>query len=394
MISFSVATRRLPIACFALASLVAACGAPPETATVTYVVTADQAGASVSVVDADSARVVRTLATEVGPHEAIASGDGRWIAVSNYGDGQTEGGSLLVVDAHSLRVTDTISLGRYRRPHGMAFLPGDSLLAVTVERDSAVLIVRFPSGDVKTALPTGQWVSHLLALHPDGRRVYTANIVDATVSEMDIAGDSLVRTAPVGPAAEAIGITPDGRELWVGSNSEHTITVLGTEDLAPITTLDAPGFPYRIVFTPDGSTAVVTQPEAGLVRLFDVAKHRESGTITVSGEPAGIALSADGSLAYVTRNAVDSIAVLSLVDRTVLRMLPAGPTPDGIVVLEGHAALGEMKQRTGGRRLQEMSITGPPSTSMRGAIPRPGASDEASRPPLRRGAPSAVETVT
>jgi len=310
-----------------------------QTACTTYVVTANQAGASVSIIDGEASEVVRTLPTEVGPHEAAVSSDGRWVVVSNYGNQQVRGGSLLAIDGRSLEIADTISLGEYRRPHGMAFLPGDSLLAVTVEQDSAVLIVRFPSGEIKSALPTGQWVSHMLAVHPDGRRIYTANITDATVSEIDAASGELVRTAKVGPMSEAIGITPDGGELWVGSNTEHTITVLDTDDLTTIATLQAPGFPYRITFTPDGSTAVVPQPEASVVRLFDVATHSRIGSIPVTGEPTGITISRDGEVAYVSRNGANSVAVLSLVDQSLLRTLPAGAAPDGIVVLEEHPEL-------------------------------------------------------
>lgn len=305
----------------------------------TYIVTANQAGASVSIIDAETSEVVRTLPTEVGPHEVAISSDGRWVVVSNYGNQQVRGSSLLAIDGRSLEVADTISLGDYRRPHGMAFLPGDSLLAVTVEQDSAVLLVRFPSGQIKSALPTGQWVSHMLAVHPDGRRVYTANITDATVSEIDVASGKLVRTAKVGPMSEAIGITPDGAEIWVGSNTEHTITVLDTDDLSTIARLDAPGFPYRIAFTPDGSTALVPQPEAGVVRLFDVATHSRIGSIPVTGEPTGITISQGGELAYVAQNGANRVAVLSLVDQSVLRTLPAGAAPDGIVVLEGHPEL-------------------------------------------------------
>jgi DNA-binding beta-propeller fold protein YncE len=323
--------------------LLAACGhdtAPDPSETTTYVITADQAGASVSVVDARSGRVARTHRTHVGPHEAAASGDGRWIVVSNYGGSQTPGNnSLLLLDGASLDGVDTVSLGEYRRPHGMAFLPGDTLLAVTVEQDSAVLLVRIPSGKIKSALSTGQQLSHMLAVHPNGRQIYTANIVDGSVSEMDIGSGELLRTAPVGPMAEAIGITPDGRELWVGSNEDHTITILDTDDLETITTIDAPGFPYRIAFTPDGATAVVTQPEANVVRLFDVAGHVEIGSIRVPGEPAGLFIAPDGGRAYVARNATDSTAVLSLTDRTVERMLPSGPRPDGIVALEDRSYL-------------------------------------------------------
>ena len=332
--TLALSGRALALPCLSLLFTACGSGQPPGSETATYVVTADQAGSSVSIVDADSGRVVRTLPTHVGPHEATISGDGSRIVVTNYGDGQNVGTSLLLLDSRSLEITDTIPLGEYRRPHGMAFLPGDSLLAVTVEADSAVVVVRIPSGDIRSVLPTGGWVSHMLALHPAGHRVYTANIVDATVSEMDVATGELVRTAPVGPMAEAIGITPDGAELWVGSNQDHTITVLDTEDLSTIATFEAPGFPYRIVFTPDGETAVVTQPEAGVVRLFDVETREEVGSIPMAGEPAGVFITPDGGRAYVTRNAVDSIAVVSLTDRTVERTLPAGPRPDGIVVLE------------------------------------------------------------
>ncbi|MGD8495897.1 MAG: hypothetical protein PVF05_06870 [Gemmatimonadales bacterium] len=307
-----------------------------QRAATTYVVTANQQGASVSIIDAGTRAIVRTLPTEVGPHEAIASTDGRWVIVSNYGNQQVRGGSLLAIDGRTLEIADTISLGEYRRPHGMAFMPGDSLLAVTVEQDSAVLLVRIPSGEIAAALPTGQWVSHMLAVHPNGQRIYTANITDATVSEIDVATGSLVRTAKVRPMSEAIGITPDGSELWVGSNTEHTITVLDTRDLTTIATLEAPGFPYRIAFTPDGTTAVVPQPEANVVRLFDVATHTSVGSIPLAGEPVGVTISGDGDLAYVARNSANSVAVLSLADMSVVRTLPAGAAPDGIAVLEAH----------------------------------------------------------
>jgi DNA-binding beta-propeller fold protein YncE len=332
----SAFTRLGPVLAAMLGGVAAAGAGIARQAATTYVVTANQQGASVSIVDAGTADVIRTLPTEVGPHEATASSDGRGVIVSNYGNQQVRGGSLLAIDGRTLEIADTISLAEYQRPHGMAFMPGDSLLAVTVEQDSAVLLVRIPSGEIAAALPTGQWVSHMLAVHPGGRRIYTANITDATVSEIDVATGELVRTAEVRPMSEAIGITPDGRELWVGSNTEHTITVLDMQDLSTIATLEAPGFPYRIAFTPDGTTAVVPQPQADVVRLYDVATHQSIGSIPVTGEPVGITISRDGELAYVARNGASSVAVLSLSDRSVVRTLPAGAAPDGIVLLEGH----------------------------------------------------------
>ena len=46
-----------------------------------------------------------------------------------------------VIDVPALKVVRTISLGEYQRPHGIVFLPGDSLVAVTSESSRNVVIV-------------------------------------------------------------------------------------------------------------------------------------------------------------------------------------------------------------------------------------------------------------
>ena len=107
-----------------------------------------------TVLDAATGRVLATLPTGEGPHEVAISRDGRWAAVSNYGVRGKPGSSITVIDVARHAVDRTIDLHEYQRPHGMAFLPGDSLLAVTSEASKAVLLVDFRSGRVTRTLPT------------------------------------------------------------------------------------------------------------------------------------------------------------------------------------------------------------------------------------------------
>src|SRR5262244_345004 len=82
-------------------------------------------------VDAESGRRLATLPTGEGPHEVAVSHDGRRAVVSNYGVRGKPGSSLTLVDVEKLDTIRTIDLRDYQRPHGIVFLPGDTLLAVT-----------------------------------------------------------------------------------------------------------------------------------------------------------------------------------------------------------------------------------------------------------------------
>ena len=77
--------------------------------------------------------MLATLPTGQGPHEVAISRDGSVAVVTDYGAQGPGGNTLTVIDVPGQRVARTIELGQYRRPHGIVFLPGDSLVAVTSE---------------------------------------------------------------------------------------------------------------------------------------------------------------------------------------------------------------------------------------------------------------------
>jgi YVTN family beta-propeller protein len=280
---------------------------------------------------------VATLPTGEGPHEVAVSSDGRWAIVTNYG-AQTPGSSLTLIDLNRRAVARTIPLGEYRRPHGAAFLPGDRRLAVTVEANRAVLIVDLERGVVERALPTGQAGSHMLAVSPDGRTIYTANIGSGSVTALDASGAKPARTAPVAPRTEGIALSPDGRRIWVGSNQDNTVIVLDAATLAALDTLPAEGLPYRLAVTPDGRRAIASNPMRGAVRIFDTAAMRETALVQIpagsAGEqgagPVGFALAPDGRTAYVALQGRNQVGVLDLSTGTVTRFFDVGAGPDGI----------------------------------------------------------------
>lgn len=292
-------------------------------------VVANQQSASASVIELPSGESTEIPVGE-GPHEAAISPDGRLAAVTVYGT-QTPGNQLAVIDLRTKTLVRTIDLGEYRRPHGVVALPGSpELVAVTSEAARHLLIVDIVAGAVVTAIPTEARGSHMVALTADGRRAFTANIPDGTVTELDLTANDLVRVSPVATMTEGIAVTPDGREVWVGSNDAGTVSVLDTGRDEVVATITGMEMPYRLGISADGALAVVPDPKANAVYLIDVKSRTVTGSITGLASPRGVSISPDGRTAFVTLGEGSAVAVVDVASRGVITTIPVGISPDGV----------------------------------------------------------------
>jgi len=307
------------------------------------VIVANMGDNTATLLDVASKRVVATLPAGNGVHEVAVSHDGRWAVVSNYGVRGAPGNSLTVIDVPKAAVARTIDLGEFKRPHGSAFLPGDSLFAVTSEVSKAVVLVNFSTGTVVGSIPTNHPASHMLALTADGRRIYTSNVADGTVSDLDVPGRKFVREFNVAPAVEGITAAPGGEQVWVGSNEAKTVTVLDPSAGAAVGTLSGFGMPYRLAVTPDSRTVIITDPPNAVVRIVDRATRKDRASVRIpadsvgpnaefpgSPSPEGIVLSRDGRYAFVALQGNSRVAMIDIAKASVVAYMPTGAGPDGI----------------------------------------------------------------
>ena len=253
----------------------------------TLVVT-NKAPATATIIDVASGRTLATLPTGQGPHEVVMSGDGRVAVVTDYGGQGPGGNTLTIIDVPGLRVVRTIDLGQYRRPHGLVFLPGDSLVAVTSEATGNVVVVHVAAGAVRRAIPTQQNGSHMVAVVGNGSRMYTGNMGSGTVSELNGRTGAFIRTFDVPAQPEAINVTPDGAEVWVGSNATARVSVIDPRTGTVTTAAEGLGWPYRVLFSPDRRLTFLPDLRNEELRFLDRASRRELGAADVSERwPAG-----------------------------------------------------------------------------------------------------------
>jgi DNA-binding beta-propeller fold protein YncE len=318
-----------------VSALVATLAAVPASAQVAgmsgTVIVTNKTPATATIVDLASGATLATLPTGNGPHEIVVSSDGRTAVVTDYGTGPAPGSTLTVIDVAALRVARTIPLAEYRRPHGIVFLPGDTLLAVTSEANRAVLIVDVRNGAIVRSVPTGQHGSHMVGVAADGVRAWTGNIGSNTVTELDLRTGRALRTIAVPAQPEAINVAPDGSEAWVGSNETGRVSVVDARTGSVTTAAKGLGWPYRVLFSPDARLVLLPDYRGETLRVLERAGRRELGRIAFPGAgPQGITITPDGRFALLSLSNEGRVAIIDVAARRVLGHVAVGETPDGV----------------------------------------------------------------
>ena len=315
----------------ALVAVASASSAQVSGLTGTIVVT-NKSPATATIIDVGSGRTLGTLPTGQGPHEIAITRDGRTAVVTDYGAQGPGGNTLTVIDVPGRRVVRTIDLGHYRRPHGISFLPGDSLVVVTSEASRNVVIVNVAEGAIRKAIGTTQNGSHMVGVVANGSRMYTGNIGSNTVSELDGRTGEFVKTFEVPAQPEAINVTPDGAEVWVGSNGTGKVSVLDPRTGSVTTAAEGLGWPYRVLYTPDRKAVLLPDLRNEELRFLDRASRKELSRLTFkSGGPQGITITPDGKYVFQSLSTQGRVAIIDVAKRTVVGHLDAGQTPDGVV---------------------------------------------------------------
>lgn len=332
-----------------LVSLVLAaaiCGSGPAHAQTLLI--ANKSDDTVDLVDLERGRSVATLPTGHAPHEIAVSSDGSSAVITNYGDRDSPGSTLTVLDLDRASVVRTIDLGDHTRPHGLAWIR-DSRVAVTTEGSAHLLTVDVELGEIVQAIETGREVSHMVAVTPDARRAFVTNIGSGNVTAVDLIAGEKLADIPTGEGAEGIIVTPNGREVWVGNRAADTLSVIDVASLQVIATVPCPGFPIRLAVTGDGNRLFVSAARSGEVVLFDLVARRELARSKLDlsnapdarrrlfgdrfGEspvPVGLVVSPANDVVWVAATQADVVVVMEPTRMQVLDLLQAGKEPDGM----------------------------------------------------------------
>ena len=303
---------------------------------------------NVSVVDADSGKVLRTIAVgkrprgiHVGPKSGLI-----YVALSGsprMGPGaDPERAKGLVADksADGIGLVDGArqTVQRILRvgsdPEQFALTPDEKELIVSNED-----VAQASAWNVETGGAIARWdigeEPEGVTVNPAGTEVYVTCESRGELHVFDLATHRHLAQISIGGRPRSVAFTPDGRRAFVPSEGEATVAVIDTASRQVTGKISIDGervLPMCAVVSPDGRTLFVSTGRGNTVAMIDTTTNKVSALIPVGKRPWGLALSLDGRRLYSANGASDDVSVIDVAQHKELSRIPVGAGPWGIAV--------------------------------------------------------------
>ena len=262
------------------------------------------------------------------------------------------GNKVTVIDAATDRVVKTIDAGQ--RPRGIRLTPDGKTLVVAVSGSpiggpgvdesklpppdrskDGIALVDLATDSVRRI--QGGHDPENFDITPDGKFIYVSNEDAGTATVLDLSDGKSVATVKVGAEPEGVKITPDGKEVWVTSEGKGTVTVIDAGSNKAIATIKVGKRPRSVIFAPDGSKGYVPAEVGGNVSVVDVKTHKVLKTLdltktTPDAKPMGSAISPDGKFVYITTGRGATLEVIATANDSVVATIPDPKRPWGVAV--------------------------------------------------------------
>lgn len=293
----------------------------------------------ITIYDADTEQVMCRAKTEVSPHEAAFSLDGRMAYVPVYG---STGVGRAGTDQHVLHFFKTsdcsdagsVDTGEYKRPHGIA-VGRSGMIYLTSEVAKSLLLVDPKTRKIVGTIPTDSQYSHMIAVTPDEKTVYVSNVQSKTVSILDISDRKLAREVRTGAENQRMTLSPDLKWFVTSLGPEHKIAFYRTSDDQLDFTIPVDDSPFVAKFSADGKYLYDANVGNGGMRAWkiDIAGRKAvaSNADSLGKATGSLVVNPFNHEVYLSSQASNEIDEIDPATWTVKKRLPTDQTPDEMV---------------------------------------------------------------
>lgn len=231
------------------------------------------------------------VGTQGDPGAIVVTPDGSKVYVANFSSHNV---SVIATASNTVTATVTIGAGITGKPIALAVTPSSAHVYVADQGNAQVDDIATVSDTVAKTIAVGSMVDanvaaggdpNILAITPDGSKLYVASYTGHGVEDIAIPADTLTGTITLRetePTPNALALTPNGCQLYVHEHSHNkvdVITVSSDAVLATAITVGATGDPTGMSVTPDSTHVYVANTGGPSVSVIATATNGAPSTL-------------------------------------------------------------------------------------------------------------------
>lgn len=289
--------------------------------------------AKVSVYDADSEKLIKSISTGESPFHLSLLSDKKLIAVSHKGVGADY---LKIIDAVSgkVKLSPSIIVGRYKRT-GEVYLTFDNYgrkLYAIDNNMNYVDIIETEKWKLKKRVMLGiQPKKGIFSL--DGSTLVIPNLNSNNIIFLDTLKDNISRNIKINGQPSAAAFSHDGKRLFILDKENSFLLFMDMQSGNIIGKAVVGNEPVNLLLSPDGNTIYVANYASNSLSVINEKTTDVITNIAVGIRPLGMAVDDKTGRLYVCNYGEASIAIIDIKTNRIIRKIPTDATPTNLIIV-------------------------------------------------------------
>jgi YVTN family beta-propeller protein len=236
------------------------------------------------------------------PGAIVVTPNGEKAYVANYSSHNV---SVITVSSKTVTATVTIGAGETGQPIALAVTPNSADVYVADQGHAQIDDITTSSDTVTNTIAVGSMADanlagggdpNILAVTPEGSKLYVASYTAGTVADIATSTDTVTSTITLSgttPAPNALALTPNGCQLYVHDHANNQVdaVTVSSDAVAGSPAVGTTGDPTGMSATPDSTHVYVANHNGNSVSVIATSTNTVSSTLaeaTVGQEPYAV----------------------------------------------------------------------------------------------------------